>query len=256
MSYTPPDGRSVLIVDDNAFNRGGIALYLHTLGYSLAEAGDEAGAMSEAIHRRPWAAVVDIVIPPTADAQALLSQSVGLRLVRELKQLDPAMGIVIFSAHEDRGGEVWDLVRDGIRGIAYLLKGARPELLLQALHDTAAGRVVLDGISPAGRPRLAEEIRERLSAEERPWVDMAVALLPDLTDREREVALRLANSQNTIGIAAALNISIKTVENHISRVYDKLGLSGVDSRAPNLRKSVLLAKAWMLHELGNDRVAP
>lgn len=253
MSSPPPGDRSVLIVDDNAFNRDGIAFYLRTLGYSLAEAGDEAGALVEAERCRPWAAVVDIVIPPTEDAQALLSQSVGLRLVRKLKQLDPAMGIIVFSAHEDRGGEVWDLVRDGMRGIAYLLKGVRPERLLQALHDTAAGRVVLDGISPAGRPRLAEEIRDRLSPEERPWVDRAVALLPDLSDREREVALRLANSQNTIGIAAALSITPKTVENHISRVYDKLGLAGVDTRAPHLRKAVLLAKAWMIYELSNDR---
>lgn len=253
MPHQHPGDRSVLIVDDDAFNRHGIAFYLGNLGYRLAEAGDEASALAEAERCRPWAAVVDIVIPPTRDGQALLSQSIGLRLVGKLKQFDPAMGIVIFSAHEDRGGEVWDLIRDGNRGIAYLLKGARPEQLLQALHDTAAGRVVLDGIPPAGRPRLAEEIRDRLSPEERPWADMAVALLPDLSDREREVALRLANSQNTAGIAAALSISVRTVENHITHVYDKLGLSAADTRAPTLRKSALLAKAWMIYELSDDR---
>lgn len=239
----------VLIVDDDAFNRYGINLYLSNHGYVVHEAGDEDTAFAIAQRVRPTAAVVDIVIPAAPQARANIERSVGIQLVRQLKDLKPQMGVVVFSAHEDRGGEIWELVRDGVRGIAYLFKGVRPERLLDALRDTTAGHVILDGISAESRPRLTEEILKRLSPEERPWVDMAVMLLSTLSEREREVALRLAFSQTTAGIAAALGISAKTVENHVSHVYEKLGLKEVDDRAPTLRKSSLLAKAYMIYDL-------
>ena len=253
MSASPTDNNRVLLVDDDPFNRAGISLYLGSHGYVTLEAGDEAGALAVAERERPWAAVVDIVIPATAHGKAQFDQSVGLRLVRRLKALYPVMGIVIFSAHEDRGNEVWDMVRDGVRGIAYLLKGVRPERLLQALHDVSAGRVILDGIAPAGRPRLAVEILSRLSPDERPWVERAVILIPTLTDTELKVALLLAASQNTQGIVDALHRAYKTVEGHVSHVYEKLGLADVDRRAPHLRKSTLLAKAFMIYELLGDQ---
>jgi DNA-binding NarL/FixJ family response regulator len=249
VSDPPTDNNRVLLVDDDPFNRAGISLYLGSHGYATLEAGDEATAIALAEQERPWAAVVDIVIPATARGKAQFDQSVGLRLVRRLKALYPVMGIVIFSAHEDRGSEVWDMVREGVRGIAYLLKGVRPERLLQALHDTAAGHVILDGIAPAGRPRLGVEILSRLSPDERPWVERAVMLISTLTDMELKVALLLAASQTTQGIADALNRSLKTVEGHTTHVYEKLGLAEVDRRAPHLRKSTLLAKAFMIYEL-------
>jgi DNA-binding NarL/FixJ family response regulator len=238
----------VLIVDDNEFNRAGVALYLRSHGYETLEAGNRAAAIDLGRRERPHAAVVDIVIPHTAADKIQTSHSVGLRLVADLKALDPAMAIVVFSAHEDRGGEVLDLIRDGVRGIAYLLKGVRPERLLGALQDTAAGRVVLDGDLTTGRPKLAEEILNRLTPAERPWVERAVILIDSLTTRERDVAVRLAASQNTQGIAGALELAAKTVENHISSLYEKLGLGDVDERA-GLRKSTLLAKACMVYEL-------
>lgn len=243
--------RTILVVDDNEFNRDGVALYLQSHGYHTVQAGDEAGALAVAGREMPWAAVVDIVIPTQAGGKASISQSVGLRLARRLKEMQPTLGLVIFSAHEDRGAEVWGLVREGLRGVAYLLKGARPEELLAAIHSTAAGRVILDGVPPTARSRLAEELLARLSPAERPWVERAVILMPSLSEREREVGRRLAASQNTQGIADDLTITPKTVEGHISHVYDRLGLAEVERRSPSLRKAVLLAKAFMIFELLN-----
>lgn len=247
-----PQPPYVLVVDDDAFNRKGLNLYLTNHGYEVLEAGDEAGAVILAEQQRPIAAVVDIVIPTIAASRANINKSVGIHLVRLLKTNDPQMGIVVFSAHEDRGAEVWELIRDGFRGIAYLFKGVRPERLLQALHETITGQVILDGIPATGRPKLAEEIINRLGPDERPWVEKAVVLLPTLTEREWEVALRLAFSQNTAGIAVALDIAYKTVENHVGRVYSKLGLNEVDDLAPHLRKSFLLAKACMIYDLARQ----
>lgn len=249
MENPPAAKLKVLIVDDDTFNRQGVSLYLSTHDYDVLEAGDEETAVMLARAHRPAAAVVDIVIPPHPAARANIDRSVGIRLVRRLKEIDPQMGIVVFSAHEDRGAEVWELVREGLRGIAYLFKGVRAERLLEALRGTLAGQVILEGISPIGRPRLAEEILNQLSEEERPWVEAAVMLMSGLSEREWQVALQLAFSNNTAGIAGALGIAYKTVENHIARIYSKLGLSDVDSRAPHLRKSALLAKACMIYDL-------
>ena len=250
----PIESNGVLVVDDNSFNRDGVTLYLKNHGYEVYEAGDEAEAFKLAQAHRPRMAVIDIVIPTHAGAKANIDKSVGIHLVRRIKDLDPQAGIVVFSAHEDRGGEVWELVRDGVRGVAYLFKGVRPERLLQALRDTAAGHVILDGISADSRPRLSEEILNRLSPAERPWVDLAVVLLHTLSEREREVAIRLAFSQTNAAIAAALNIAPKTVENHISHVYEKLGFDELEKRAPTLRKSSLLAKACMIYDLANKDI--
>ena len=59
--------------------------------------------------------------------------------------------------------------------------------------------------------------------------------------------------QSVQRIAEALGIERKTVENHISNVYRKLGLDGVDQSATGLRKATLLAKAFMIYDLMSDR---
>ncbi len=249
MTSPPEENNKILLVDDNSFNRDGMKLYLSNHGFTVLEAGDQAEAYALAAAERPWVSVVDIVIPTTAGAMADINHSVGVELARQLKELDPAMGIVLFSAHEDRGGLVWDQVRDGVRGIAYLLKGVRPERVLEAIHRTAAGAVILDGIAPTNRRRLGEEILDRLSDEERPWVIRAVILIPQLSPQEYRIGLRIAASQTNQGIGSTFGIAIKTVENHISKIYKKLALSDVDDLAPHLRKAALLAKAFMVYEL-------
>ncbi len=241
----------ILVVDDNPFNRDGLALYLENAGYHIREAGDAATALAIAQSQALTGAVVDIVIPTCAGGPALLDMSVGIDLVGQLKHLNPLMGIVVFSAYDDRGSEVLALVSGGQRGLAYMLKGGRPERLLAALEQTMGGSVVLDPHALTNTRHLDDQIRRQLSPEERPWVERAAALMPTLTDRELEVAMRLANSQNLHGIAQSLGLAQSTVETHVTNLYNSLELSGVDEEAPNLRKSTLLAKACMLYDLRN-----
>jgi len=239
----------VLVVDDNDFNRDGVVLYLRSFGMATLEAGDEETAYALAAAERPAAAVVDIVIPTRPGERGQIERSVGVHLARRLKALDPAMGIVIFSAYEDRGAEIWELIREGARGMAYMLKGSRPERLRQALEDTRAGHVILDGDAAAGKPQLIRELRARLTPAERPWVERAVRLMPTLSAREDAVARQLAASHNIQGLVEKLGISAKTVEHHIRAIYEKLGLAEVDTAAPTLRKATLLAKAYVLYDL-------
>jgi len=123
---TADDTHLVLIVDDNDFNRDGLALYLRNYGYATLEAGDEASAFALAEAHHPDSAVVDIVIPTEPEGVAQIGRSVGVGLARRLKALDPAMGVVIFSAYEDRGGEIWELIREDVRGVAAGRHSRRP----------------------------------------------------------------------------------------------------------------------------------
>jgi two-component system nitrate/nitrite response regulator NarL len=239
----------VLLVDDDAFNREGMRLYLNREGLNVVEAGDEATAWDLAQAQSLDAAVIDISIPPDSRSPSLVSNSFGIHLARQLKQTQPALGIVLFSAYGDRGSEIFDMVRDGTRGLAYKLKGSQPVALLAAIHDVIAGRVVIDPEVHANRRGLVEELLKHLTGDESHWVEIAAANFEQLTPREKEIAQRLAASHNTEGIAQALSVSAKTTENYITHVYEKLGLSEIAREAPHLRKVVILAKACMINDL-------
>jgi len=235
----------VLLVEDNMFNREGMALYLSRRQFEVLEAGDRETALALAQSHRPAVAVVDIVIPDKPDGQAHLRESVGAHLVVELKQLFPAMGIVLFSAYEDRGEEIFELLNAGIRGLAYKLKGTRPNELLNAILLVMDGGILIDA-EVTNRRQIVERFLASLGKAERVWVVTAARLVANLSDRERVVAQRQTASYSLRGIGDALNISTKTVESHRTQIYARLGL---DKMPAELNKAIVLAKALILHEL-------
>lgn len=239
----------ILLVDDNIFNREGMRLYLQREGFNVQEAGDEATAWGLASAQRFDAAIIDISIPPDPYTPPRPDYNYGIRLARNLKRAQPVLGVVLFSAYEDHGADVLDMVREGVRGMAYKLKGCQPQALLQALQEVVVGRVVIDPEVHANRHALADELLNRLTSEERPWVDYALSQFDQLTPREVEITERAAASHNTEGIAQALSITPKTAENYLGRIYDKLGLGELTPDAPPLRKVVILAKVCMIHDL-------
>ena len=238
----------VLVVEDNPFNADGLVMYLTQQGYRSLVAGDRRTAVEVAAAQRPDLAIVDIVLPTTPLGPADPRASVGLDVVRLLKELDPSMGVVIFSAHEDRAPEVYAMVEDGMRGLAYLLKGNQPERMIAALEATAAGHVLLEPDQSATRYERADEMLAKLSPEERPLVEYAARHIYTLSLREADVAWRLAASHTNQNIAAALGLSPKTIETNVGHIYRKLGLNVIDADGPLLRKSTLLAKACMLYQ--------
>lgn len=238
---------SVLLVEDNAFSREGLAQYLQLMGYDTFEAGDMDTAVALAAVHRPNAAVVDIVIPTTLFGNAESHLSVGLDLVRLLKKNYPTLGVVIFSAHDDRGPDVWGMVRDGMSGVAYLVKGTRAERITEALELVMSGQVVIDSELAQSRNQFVNELLALLSPQERVLVEKAADRFPTLTPREMDVAWRIAGSHTNFSIAQALNLKPKTVETHIASIYGKLDLNAADGLSPRLRKSTLLAKVCILY---------
>ncbi len=253
MSTSFPQARlKVLLVDDDEFNRTGVRDYLAENNFEPVEAGDEATAWRKAVEYEPAAAVVDICVPPAPGEPVVSADNCGVKLALRLKERYPAMGVVLFSAYEDRGREIFGLIQAGLRGFGYKLKGCQPRSLLTALHDVLAGRVVIDPEVQVNRSTLAGELTRRLRPDEHAWVERVIMQWNLLTPREQEVAQRLAASHNTEGIAEALSITAKAAENYIGRVYEKLGLSDMRVEAPHLRQVVILAKACLIRDMQTD----
>ena len=245
--------RTVLVADDDVFNREGIRLYLSRQGFEVAEAGDEESAWKAVCAGPPQAAILDISMAARTGTRAQASDNAGLRLARRIKERHPAVGVVLFSAYDDRGGEVLDLLREGARGLAYKLKGCAPPALLATIEEVVAGRVIIDPEVHANPIALADEMLKRLTPDERHWVDLAASRFGDLTPKEREIAHRLAASHNTEGIARAAGVTVKTAENYVGQLYEKLGLNEIGREAPHLRKVVVLAKLCMIEDLRPPR---
>lgn len=251
-THTPeqnPSPHTVLLVDDNVFTRKGISRYLKRKGFNVLEAGDEAAAWQIVQDAPPAIAVIDISIPPSGSEPSRVQNNCGIHLAERLKGTYPTMGIVLFSAYEDRGREVFSWISSGIRGLAYKLKGCSPSALLSAMQQVLAGRVVIDAEVQADPRALLAEVKACLTPEESYWTAQVLDRLNTLTARERDVADLLAAAYNNEGIARRLNITSKTAETHISHVYEKLGLSEMPAQAPHLRPVVILAKACLMRDL-------
>ena len=93
----------------------------------------------------------------------------------------------------------------------YVLKEAASSELIRALHAVAAGE---NYVYPSVGARLAATHDDRQA-------------LDRLTDRERDVLVRLVRGATNKEIAAALYLSVRTVETHRARLQDKLGVSGL-----------------------------
>jgi DNA-binding NarL/FixJ family response regulator len=243
----------VLICDDDALMRGGMLPFLAGLGMEVLEAGSGHEGLELALREKPDVAVLDIVMPEEPGGPRDFERSIGLEVARKIKAALPTTGIVIFSAYEDRGADVWDLVRSGVKGVVYLLKGALPDELAVAIRSAARGRVSIDGDVDIERTTSAAHgLVEMLSSEERSWVELALQNLEALSAREREVLGLLAESRTVEGVASQLHLAPSTVTNTINSIYSKLGLSGVDESQEYLRKSSVAVKAWLIHRLGSS----
>lgn len=244
---------TVLIVEDHVFSRRGLGQYLQSEGFTTLEASDAESAFALAQQWRPDAAILDIVIPSRAGAPLEHEADAGLDLARRLKTRTPSPAVLLLSSHPDRGQAFFELLNDGFRGLGYLIKSGNPEHVLDGLRRVLEGHVIFDQ-QVRSRRVAAEEIAQRLTAEERPWVERVLAQLSRLTEREWEVVRLVTQSYDTRGIAQRLSLQPKTVEHYVTQVYDKLDLSLMLKAAPRLRQAHILTKACLIYELQRGKL--
>ena len=234
----------ILLIDDDAFNLDGLKTYLFSKGYDVQTAQDMVTARRLFKTMLFSAVIIDARLPEDISlVRPKMQASGGITLIREFKQHSPHLGVVLFTAHDDFGGEFSDLLRAGMRGIAYVLKGRSISHLMRSLYDAMEGRGVIDP-DVVDVPQWQRYVIANLPPDESHWVKAILANLAALSSQERIVAERLAASQKINYIAEQMNLDPKTIYTHKTRLLSKLGLN---EAPPHLDTVLLLSKAlWLV----------
>lgn len=187
----------VLIVDDHPVFRDGLAGLLRTLD-DLQITGSVGTAMEavEAVRQTPPDVVLmDLNLPGSS----------GVEATRRVLELAPSTAVLVITMVDD-DDSVLAALRAGARG--YVLKGATAAEINAAIRTVAAGGAVFGAA-----------IAHRLATQ--PALPKASGPAA-LTVRESEILALLADGVSNKQIARSLEVSIKTVQNHVSRILDKL----------------------------------
>lgn len=246
--------KDILVVDDDAFIRTGLQVYLSALGFRLREAGDVQTAWEMVLFSPPIAAIIDVRLPLRADS-AIANLPIGahgISLALRLKEAYPTMGIVLLSAHHEYEKQVQQMAQRFLRGIAFLHKGGDMSRLGLALQEVLAGRMLYQA-EGVNKYVLATAVSSLFGPAEGPWIEQAVAELGRLAPREQEVAHLLAASYTPEHIAQRLGLAKGSVDNLISRVYTRLGLGDMKSEETGLRPLPILIKACLLYDIQHNR---
>src|SRR5262249_99892 len=197
----------VVIADDAALVRDGVAALLRDNDVEVLAAVADAGELHEAVARHvPAVARIDIRMPPAVTER-------GLGAAERIRVGFPEVGVLVLSQHLDARYAVRVAGASPAR-TGYLLKDRVTDshVLFDALERIAAGGCVID-------TAVAEGLMARASA---------LARIDELTEREREVLALVAEGLSNRAIAEKLVVTQKTVETHIGQIFLKLGLRDVE----------------------------
>ena len=194
----------MIIADDHGLFRQGLRQLLESEGYEVvAEAVGGEEALTRVAANPGCVLLLDISMPGMS----------GLEVARRLAERGDDVKVVMLSAREDRDA-LFSAISAGARG--YVAKDAEPEQLFSAIDLVVRGGTVL---SSGVALNLGEGIRQ---------LDYAPGAYEqrrlELTDRELEILRLLATPRSPAQIAVELYLSKKTVQNHISAIYRKLGV--------------------------------
>jgi DNA-binding NarL/FixJ family response regulator len=209
---------TVLIADDHPLFRKGMRSLLQSMpDIELAgEAKSGQEAIQMAIERQPDLVLMDLQMP----------EGSGLVATREISKASPNIHILIVTLFED-DESIFTALRAGARG--YILKDAEEEEMMRAIRAVGEGEAIFS-------PAIAARLMDYFSAT-RSLVPQEV--FPELTDREREILTLIARGKTNAQIAEELTISLKTVRNHASNIFNKLQVADRAQAAIRAREAGL-----------------
>ena len=214
----------VLLADDHVLVAEGIQKLLEPEFELVGIVGDGRSLVAAATKLQPDVAVVDISLP-------LLN---GLDASRQVKKANPNIKIIVLTMHSE-ATFVTHAFRVGVSG--YVLKQSVGSELVQSIREVMKGRTF---VSPMVTQSLVDQAVNPVASMS---PDESNGFAPTLSSRQREVLQLVAEGKATKEIASILNVSIKTVEFHKTRIMKELRLH----TAAELTKYAIAAGLTSIH---------
>jgi DNA-binding NarL/FixJ family response regulator len=208
----------VVLADDHQVVRHGIRQFLSAAGIDVvAEAEDGEQALRLIEQHRPDVAVLDIQMPGHS----------GIEVARRVRARGVPVGLLILTAFDD-DPFIMAALEAGVNG--FVLKTADMEEIIAAVRAVHEGKSVLD-------PEILPRLMRAVAASHEPKTTYE-----PLTGRELEVLRAVARGLTNKAIGLLLDISDRTVQGHLRRIFEKLN-------AANRTEAVVTASQLGLLEL-------
>ncbi|MGB4595364.1 MAG: response regulator transcription factor [Anaerolineaceae bacterium] len=203
----------VLLADDHVVVRAGIRQFLEQSPeiQVIAEASNGLEAVELIEQFKPDVAVLDIQMPKMS----------GIEVTRWIRKNSLTVGILVLTAYDDEP-YVQAVLRAGANG--YVLKTAEPQAIVEAVKEVFNGKSVLDSA-------LAQRLLTKFSTPS----DSAAS--DSLTERELQIIALTAKGFTNKAIGFQLNISDRTVQNHLANIFQKFK---TESRTAAVMKAISL----------------
>ena len=192
-----------MIAEDSVLLREGIARLLEESGFEVVgQAGDAEELLRKVGAHKPDVAVIDVRMPPTHTDE-------GLRAAHRIRAEHPGTAVLVLSQYVEEAYAL-ELLSESTERTGYLLKDrvADVETFTDAVRRVADGGSALD-------PEVVALLLGRRRREDP---------LAALTPREREVLGLMAEGRSNAAMAAALVVSERAVEKHVTAIFSKLDL--------------------------------
>lgn len=191
----------VLIADDHPIFRDGMRGLLESMEdvEVVGEASSGVEAVQVAQDLQPDVILMDVKMPGKN----------GVEATREILHTSPHIGVLMITMFQD-DDSVFAAMRAGARG--YLLKDATREEVVGAIRTVAGGSAIFS-------PGVARLLIDFFSS---PNPAATSRAFPELTAREEEILVHIAQGHSNQDIAATLQLRLKTVQNHVSNIFVKL----------------------------------
>jgi DNA-binding NarL/FixJ family response regulator len=191
----------VLIADDQTLFRAGLGRLLNedSRVEVVGQALDGADAVKQAAKLKPDVILMDLKMPGVD----------GIEATRQITEADPTIKVLILTTFET-DSNVIQALKAGASG--YVLKDSSPDAIASSVVAVMSGERVMAGA-------VANRVLQMLTGATTPK-----EFYDGLTNREIEILKLLANGMANKQIAYRLKISEKTVRNHVSNTYEKLGI--------------------------------
>ena len=197
-----PDSLRIVVADDSALLREGIAALLEEAGHQVVgRAVDADDLLLKVRSYTPDVAIVDVRMPPRhADD--------GLVAAVEIRRSQPTVAVLVLSQHLEPA-HMLELVGDDAAGVGYLLKDRVRDVgeFVDAVQRVAAGGTAFD----------PDVVKSLVGGRRRSALD-------ELNDRERTVLSLIAEGRSNRAIAKELYLSPRAVERHVQGIFQKLAL--------------------------------